>query len=52
MFDIVIYIYLSVIRGQTGEEWWRGRDGSAEDLNRETGEKQTTVGWTRRKDGG
>ena len=30
----------------------KGRDGSAEELDRETGEEQTTVGWTRRKDGG
>ena len=30
----------------------KGRDGSAEELNRETGEEQITVGWTRRKDGG
>ena len=29
-----------------------GRDGSAEELDRETGEEQITVGWTRRKDGG
>ena len=29
-----------------------GRDGSAEELDRETGEEQTTVGRTRRKDGG
>ena len=29
-----------------------GRDGCAEELNRETGEEQTTVGWTGRKDGG
>ena len=29
-----------------------GRDVSAEELDRETGEEQTTVGWTRRKDGG
>ena len=28
------------------------RDGSAEELDRETGEEQITVGWTRRKDGG
>ena len=30
----------------------KARDGSAEELDRETGEEQTTVGWTRRKDGG
>ena len=30
----------------------KGRDGSAEELDRETGEEQATVGWTRRKDGG
>ena len=30
----------------------KGRDGSAEELDRETGQKQITVGWTRRKDGG
>ena len=29
----------------------KGRDGSAEELNRETGEEHITVGWTRRKDG-
>ena len=29
----------------------KGRDGSAEELDRETGEEQTTVGRTRRKDG-
>ena len=29
-----------------------GRDGSAEQLDRETGEEQTTVGRTHRKDGG
>ena len=28
------------------------KDGSAEELERETGEEQTTVGRTRRKDGG
>ena len=28
------------------------RDRSAEELDRETGEEQTTVGTTRRKDGG
>ena len=30
----------------------KGRDGSAEELDRETGEEQITVGRTRRKDGG
>ena len=30
----------------------KGRDGNAEELDRETGEEQITVGWTRRKDGG
>ena len=29
----------------------KGRDGSAEELDRETGQEQITVGWTRRKDG-
>ena len=29
----------------------KGRDGSAVELDRETGEQQITVGWTRRKDG-
>ena len=29
----------------------KGRDGSAEELDRETGQEQTTVGRTRRKDG-
>ena len=28
----------------------KGRDGSAEVLDRETGQEQITVGWTRRKD--
>ena len=30
----------------------KGRDGSAEELDRETGEELTTAGRTRRKDGG
>ena len=30
----------------------KGRDGSAEELDRETGQEQITVGWTHRKDGG
>ena len=30
----------------------KGRDGSADELDRETGEEQITVDWTRRKDGG
>ena len=30
----------------------KGRDGSAEELDKETGEEQITVGWTNRKDGG
>ena len=30
----------------------KGRDGSAEELDRENGEEQIIVGWTRRKDGG
>ena len=29
----------------------KGRDGSAEKLDRETGHEKITVGWTRRKDG-
>ena len=29
-----------------------GRDGNAEELDRETGEEQITVGWIRRQDGG
>ena len=29
----------------------KGRDSSAEELDRETGQEQITVGWTRRKDG-
>ena len=29
----------------------KGRDGSAEEPNRETGEEQITVGWAHRKDG-
>ena len=28
----------------------KGRDRSAEELDRETGQEQITVGWTRRKD--
>ena len=30
----------------------KGRDGSAEEPDRETGGEQITVGWKRRKDGG
>ena len=30
----------------------KGRDGNAEELDRETCEEQITVGWTRRNDGG
>ena len=30
----------------------KGRDGSAEELDRDTGEDQAIVGRTRRKDGG
>ena len=30
----------------------KGRDGNAEELNRETGEEQNTVGRIRRNDGG
>ena len=30
----------------------KGRDGSVDELHRETGEEQITVGRTRRKDGG
>ena len=30
----------------------KGREGSAVELDRETGDEQITVGWTRRKDGG
>ena len=30
----------------------KGRVGSAEELDRETGEEQMPVGWTRRKDCG
>ena len=30
----------------------KGRDGSVEELDRETGEEQTRVDWTRRKVGG
>ena len=30
---------------------FKGTDGSAVELARETGEEQITVGWTRRKDG-
>ena len=29
----------------------KGRDGSPEELDGETGQEQSTVGWTRRKDG-
>ena len=31
---------------------FKGTDCSAEEFDRETGEEQITVGWTRRKDGG
>ena len=37
--------------GQAKNGGVKGRDGSAEELDRETGEEQTTVGRTRRKDG-
>ena len=37
---------------QEKNEGVKGRDRSAEELDRETGEAQTTVGRTRRKDGG
>ena len=30
----------------------KGKDGSAEELDRETGEEQITMGWPRRMDGG
>ena len=30
----------------------QGRDGSVKELDRETGDEQTTVGWAPRKDGG
>ena len=30
---------------------FKGRDMGAEELDRETGEEQITVGWTRRQDG-
>ena len=29
-----------------------GRDRSADEIDRDTDEEQTTVGWTRREDGG
>ena len=35
------------------EEWWsQGKKRGAEELDRESGEEKTTVGRTRRKDGG
>ena len=37
---------------QTKNGGVKGRDGSAVELDRESGEEQITVGWTRRKDGG
>ena len=37
---------------QTKNGGVKGRDGSAEELDRETGEEQITEFWTRRKDGG
>ena len=30
----------------------KGRDLNTEEFDRETGQEQVTVGWTRRKDGG
>ena len=36
---------------QTKNGGVKGRDGSAEELNRDTGEEHIAVGWTRRKDG-
>ena len=41
-----------VTRAEANNGGVKGRDGSAEELDRETGEDQVTVGWTRRKDGG
>ena len=37
-------------QAKNGGVW--GRDGSAEELDRETGEEQIIVDWTRRNDGG
>ena len=37
---------------QEKKGWVKGIDGRAEELDREPGEEQTTVGRTRRKDGG
>ena len=42
----VIGVYLWILPN------FKGRDGSAEELDRETGEEQATLGRTRRKDGG
>ena len=38
--------------GQEKNGGVNGRDGRAEELDRETGEEQATVSWTLRKDGG
>ena len=38
------------VRKQLGTK--NSRDGSAEELDRETGEEPIIVGWTPRKDGG
>ena len=42
----------SKVDGQAKNDGVKGRDGSAEELDSETGEEQATVGRTRRKDGG
>ena len=44
----------SKVKGGRQEKkgWVKGIDGRAEELDREPGDEQTTVDWTRRKDGG
>ena len=37
---------------QAKNSGYKGRDGSADELHRETGEEQATVGRTRTRDGG
>ena len=58
--NTVVTVALSAIQSDSKSDEGRqaknggvkGRDGSAEELDRETGEEQITVGWARRKDGG
>ena len=44
--------FIHYLRRQANNCGVNEKDGSAEELDRETGEEQITVGWTRRKDGG